>query len=48
MMYTCAQCAIHACSQEAPATTVIAKDRVLAHDPAGALYCAEGNFKNKL
>lgn len=29
-------------------TTVITKDRVLAHNPAGALYCAEGYFKNKL
>ncbi|MEA5011593.1 MAG: DUF1847 domain-containing protein [Angelakisella sp.] len=29
-------------------TTLIAKDRVLAHNPAGALYCAEGYFKEKL
>ena len=33
---------------EAPATVLVAKDRVLAHNPAGALYCAEGYFKKKL
>lgn len=33
---------------QAPATTVVTKDRVLAHNPAGALYCAEGYFRNKL
>lgn len=29
-------------------TALIAKDRVLAHNPAGAVYCAEGYFKDKL
>ncbi len=33
---------------DALVTTLIAKDRVLAHNPAGALYCAEGYYKNKL
>ncbi len=33
---------------EALVTTLIAKDRVLAHNPAGAVYCAEGYLKNKL
>ena len=33
---------------DALVTTLIAKDRVLAHNPAGALYCAEGYFKDKL
>lgn len=33
---------------EALSTTLIAKDRALAHNPAGALYCSEGYFKNKL
>ncbi|MFZ5754014.1 MAG: metal-binding protein, partial [Bacillota bacterium] len=33
---------------EAPTTVLVAKDRVLAHNPAGALYCADGYFKNKL
>ena len=33
---------------EARSTTLIAKDRALAHNPAGALYCSEGYFKNKL
>jgi len=32
----------------APVTTLIAKDRVLAHNPAGAVYCAAGYYKNKL
>jgi len=32
---------------EAMVTTLIAKDRVLAHNPAGALYCSEGYFKSK-
>jgi len=31
--------AIFAKLSKAPATTLIAKDRVLAHNPAGALYC---------
>ncbi len=29
-------------------TTLVAKDRVLAHNPCGAIYCAEGYFKKKL
>ncbi len=33
---------------EAPVTTLIAKDRVLAHNPAGAVYCADGYYKGKL
>ncbi|MDL2294634.1 DUF1847 domain-containing protein [Ruminococcaceae bacterium OttesenSCG-928-D13] len=32
----------------APVTTLIAKDRVLAHNPAGAVYCAESYYKDKL
>ena len=33
---------------EAMVTTLVAKDRVLAHNPCGAIYCAEGYFKNRL
>ncbi len=33
---------------EAPVTTLVAKDRVLAHNPCGAIYCAEGYFKDRL
>ncbi|RKJ04528.1 DUF1847 domain-containing protein [bacterium D16-54] len=33
---------------QAPVTTLVAKDRVLAHNPCGAIYCAEGYFKTKL
>ena len=33
---------------DALVTTLIAKDRVLAHNPAGALYCAEGYFKERV
>lgn len=33
---------------EAPVTTLVAKDRVLAHNPCGAIYCSEGYFKSKL
>ena len=29
-------------------TTLVAKDRVLAHNPCGAIYCADGYFKNRL
>lgn len=29
-------------------TTLVAKDRVLAHNPCGAIYCAEGYFKKRL
>lgn len=32
----------------APVTTLVAKDRVLANNPAGALYCAEGYLRNRL
>lgn len=32
---------------EAPVTVLVAKDRALAHNPVGALYCAEGYFKNR-
>lgn len=31
---------------EAPVTTLVAKDRVLAHNPCGAIYCSEGYYKN--
>lgn len=33
---------------EALTTTVIVKDRVTGHNPAAALYCAEGYFKDRL
>lgn len=33
---------------DALVTTLIAKDRVLAHNPAAALYCTEGYFKDRL
>ncbi len=33
---------------QAPVTTLIAKDRALAHNPAGALYCADGIMKKRL
>ncbi len=33
---------------KAPATVLIVKDRVLAHNPAGALYCSEGYYEKKL
>ncbi|MEW6081935.1 MAG: DUF1847 domain-containing protein [Bacillota bacterium] len=33
---------------EAPVTVLIAKDRVLAHNPAGALYCHHSYFGKKL
>ena len=33
---------------EAPATTLVVKDRVLAHNPVGAIYQAEGYYKRKL
>lgn len=32
----------------APVTTLVAKDRVLAHNPCGAIYCAQGYYKSKL
>jgi len=33
---------------DALVTTLIVKDRVLAHNPVGAVYCAEGYYKAKL
>lgn len=33
---------------EAPVTTLLAKDRVLGHNPAAALYTAEGFYAEKL
>lgn len=33
---------------EAMCTTLVVKDRVLAHNPVGAIYCADGYFKNRL
>ncbi|MCI8454640.1 MAG: DUF1847 domain-containing protein [Lachnospiraceae bacterium] len=33
---------------DAMVTTLVAKDRALAHNPAGAIYCAEGYFKKRL
>ena len=33
---------------DAMVTTLIAKDRVLAHNPVGAVYCASGYFKGRL
>ena len=33
---------------DALVTTLVAKDRVLGHNPAAALYCAEGYFKDRL
>jgi uncharacterized metal-binding protein len=33
---------------KAPVTVLIAKDRVLCHNPAGALYTAKGYYKRKL
>lgn len=33
---------------EAPITIFAVKDRVLAHNPLGAIYCAEGYYKKKL
>ncbi len=32
----------------APVTVLVAKDRVLAHNPVGAVYCAEGFMKKRL
>lgn len=32
---------------DAVVTTLVAKDRVLAHNPAGALYCAHSYYRNK-
>jgi len=33
---------------DAPTTTLVAKDRAMAHNPVGALYCHEGYFKKRL
>lgn len=33
---------------DAMVTTLVAKDRVLAHNPCGAIYCADGYFKKRL
>lgn len=35
-------------SSEAPVTVLVAKDKVLGHNPAAALYLSEGYYKNKL
>ena len=35
-------------NSQAPVTVLAAKDRVLAHNPCGAIYCAEGYFKERL
>jgi len=35
-------------NSEAPVTTLIVKDKVLAHNPVGAIYMAESYYKNKL
>lgn len=32
---------------EAPVTTLVAKDRATGHNPAAAIYCAEGYFKTR-
>ncbi len=29
-------------------TTLVSKDRVLAHNPCGAIYCAEGYYREKI
>ncbi len=33
---------------DALCTTLVTKDRALAHNPAGALYCADSYFKNRV
>jgi uncharacterized metal-binding protein len=33
---------------DAPVTVFAVKDRVLAHNPLGALYLSEGYYQNKL
>ena len=33
---------------DALVTTLVVKDRVLAHNPAAALYCADGYFKDRI
>ena len=33
---------------KAPTTCLVTKDRAMAHNPVGALYCSEGYFKKRL
>lgn len=33
---------------QAPVTTLVAKDRVTGHNPAAAIYCADGYFQQRL
>ena len=33
---------------DALVTTLVAKDRVLGHNPAAAIYCAEGYFRDRI
>lgn len=33
---------------DALVTTLVAKDRVTGHNPAAAIYCSEGYFKNRI
>jgi uncharacterized metal-binding protein len=33
---------------EAPVTCLVAKDRVLAHNPVGAIYCGQGYYRRAL
>ena len=33
---------------DAPVTTLVAKDRATGHNPAAAIYCADGYFKTRL
>lgn len=33
---------------DALVTTLVAKDRVTGHNPAAAIYCAEGYFRNRV
>ena len=33
---------------KAPVTTLVAKDRATGHNPAAAIYCADGYFKDRL
>ena len=35
-------------NSQAMVTTLVVKDRVLAHNPVGALYCSEGYYSGKL
>lgn len=35
-------------NSDAPVTTLVTKDRVLAHNPVGAIYCAEGYYQKRL